>query len=114
MSGSENPFSAAQRFLQTNELPLSYLDEVVRFIEKNTAGVNMSNNANEYVDPFTGAWCCYCLDPMLTHTYNHLSGASRYQPAQSTGSSGGTEYMDPFTGVYRLSSYKYARLTFLV
>jgi len=32
---------------------MNYIDEVVRFIEKNTAGVNLGNDSN-YVDPFTG------------------------------------------------------------
>ncbi|KAH9945813.1 phospholipase A-2-activating protein [Epithele typhae] len=77
---SDNPYSAAQRFLQTNELPLSYLDEVVRFIEKNTAGVNVGTSNDEFVDPYTGA--------------------SRYQASQTT-SSGPSEFMDPFTGASR-------------
>lgn len=51
----ENPYSAAQRFLQNHDLPLSYLDEVVRFIEKNTAGVNI-NTGSEFVDPYTGMY----------------------------------------------------------
>ena len=51
----ENPYTAAQRFLQNNDLPLSYLDEVVRFIEKNATGATIGSNANnQYVDPFTG------------------------------------------------------------
>lgn len=52
---AENPYAAAQRFLERNELPTSYLDQVVQFIEKNTAGVNLgSGGNNEYVDPYTG------------------------------------------------------------
>jgi len=40
--------------LIANELPLSYLDEVVKFIEKNTAGVQLG--AGSYAgDPYTGA-----------------------------------------------------------
>ena len=54
MNHLENPYTAAQRFLQNNDLPLSYLDEVVRFIEKNTAGVNIGGGNNQYVDPYTG------------------------------------------------------------
>ena len=50
---AENPYTAAQRFLQNNELPLTYLDEVVRFIEKNTQGVSLGGGG-EFVDPFTG------------------------------------------------------------
>lgn len=49
----ENPYSAAQRFLAQHELPLSYLDEVVRFIEQNTSGVSLGGGS-EFVDPFTG------------------------------------------------------------
>ncbi|KAI0345275.1 phospholipase A-2-activating protein [Trametopsis cervina] len=80
-NANENPYSAAQRFLQANELPLSYLDEVVRFIEKNTAGVSVGPSSGEYQDPFTGA--------------------ARYQPAQSQSSAGASDYMDPFTGASR-------------
>lgn len=49
----ENPYITAQRFLERNDLPSSYLDEVVKFIEKNTSGVTLGTNA-DYVDPFTG------------------------------------------------------------
>lgn len=50
----DNPYVAAQKFLEKNDLPLSYLDEVVRFIEKNTAGVSIGTGSDEYVDPYTG------------------------------------------------------------
>lgn len=49
----ENPYTAAQRFLQQNDISMNYMDEVARFIEKNTAGVSLGNDSN-YVDPFTG------------------------------------------------------------
>ena len=61
----ENPWTAAQRFLQANELPLSYLDEVVRFIEKNTAGVSLGGGDGQYSDPFTGT--------NLPYTYSGMS-----------------------------------------
>ncbi|KZT09614.1 PFU-domain-containing protein [Laetiporus sulphureus 93-53] len=80
-NANENPYNAAQRFLQNHDLPLSYLDEVVRFIEKNTAGVSVGSGNNQLVDPFTGA--------------------SRYQPMQSSVARGTTEFMDPFTGASR-------------
>ncbi|KAH6918330.1 phospholipase A-2-activating protein [Coprinopsis sp. MPI-PUGE-AT-0042] len=80
---ADNPYSAAQRFLQSNELPLSYIDQVVQFIEKNTAGVNIGTGGEEYVDPFTGA-----------SRYRANAGAS-------PGPAAGTEYMDPFTGASR-------------
>ncbi|EPS96818.1 hypothetical protein FOMPIDRAFT_1038034 [Fomitopsis schrenkii] len=79
-NASENPYVAAQRFLTAQELPMTYLDEVVKFIEKNTGGVSLGGGA-QYSDPFTGA--------------------SRYQPAQTAGGNRGQEYVDPFTGASR-------------
>jgi len=49
----ENPYAAAQRFLEQNDLSMNYIDEVVKFIEKNTSGVSLGSS-NEYVDPYTG------------------------------------------------------------
>ncbi|KAJ3760799.1 phospholipase A-2-activating protein [Lentinula raphanica] len=82
---TENPFSAAQRFLQNNDLPLSYIDQVVNFIETNTAGVKLGSS-EEYVDPFTGA-------------SRYRSGGS----AAPTANSGPSTYMDPYTGASRYS-----------
>jgi phospholipase A-2-activating protein len=71
--------------LQTNELPLTYIDEVVRFIEKNTAGVNIGTAGNDYVDPYTGA--------------------SRYQSNASSvpTPTNASTYADPYTGASRYS-----------
>ncbi|KAG2133766.1 WD40-repeat-containing domain protein [Suillus clintonianus] len=80
---SENPYAAAQRFLEQNDLSTNYIDEVVKFIEKNTSGVNLGVS-NDYVDPYTGA--------------------SRYQAAAtSPAPAPSTAYMDPFTGAARYS-----------
>ncbi|SNX84918.1 related to DOA1 - involved in ubiquitin-dependent proteolysis [Melanopsichium pennsylvanicum] len=59
---SENPYAAAQRFLEKNDLPQQYIDQVVQFIDKNTSGVNLG--APQFADPYTGA--------------------SRYQPSGSS------------------------------
>ncbi|RPB05235.1 PFU-domain-containing protein [Choiromyces venosus 120613-1] len=40
-NASENPFEAARRFLEANELPISYLDTVGQFIVKNAGGVSL-------------------------------------------------------------------------
>ena len=48
---------------------MTYLDEVVKFIEKSTSGVNIgAGPGEEYVDPFTGLFSCFLppsfwLDP---------------------------------------------------
>lgn len=42
---TENPYDAARRFLEQNELPMSYLDNVANFLIKNTEGVDLTNQA---------------------------------------------------------------------
>ncbi|EIW60263.1 phospholipase A-2-activating protein [Trametes versicolor FP-101664 SS1] len=80
-NAGDNPYIAAQRFLENNELPLSYLDEVVRFIEKNAGGATAAPSGEQFADPYTGA--------------------SRYQASQATASAGASDYQDPFTGASR-------------
>ncbi|KAG9123458.1 hypothetical protein FRC07_014916, partial [Ceratobasidium sp. 392] len=81
-NATENPYSAAQRFLASNDLSMEYLDQVVSFIEKNSGGVKVQSG-QDFVDPYTGA--------------------SRYQAPPSTGtqSSNANSYVDPFTGANR-------------
>jgi phospholipase A-2-activating protein len=75
---------AAKTFLEKNDLPQVYLDEVVAFINKNTEGVTLgAEDSATYVDPYTGA--------------------SRYQSNSSSvptsGSGGaGASYTDPWSG----------------
>ncbi|EIW66002.1 hypothetical protein TREMEDRAFT_41188 [Tremella mesenterica DSM 1558] len=79
-NASENPWMAAQRFLGKHELPMTYADQVVQFIEKNTAGVQLGTGnepSTSYVDPYTGS--------------------SRYTGSSSTSGSS-TGGGDPFTG----------------
>lgn len=49
---SENAYAAAQRFLERNELPMSYMEQVVQFIDKNTEAVNIGNAPTSYEDPY--------------------------------------------------------------
>lgn len=96
----ENPWTAAQRFLQANELPLSYLDEVVKFIEKNTTGVSIGAGGSEYSDPYTGKSSLCALFRTVTELLHSSEGAARYQPTGgnvSNQTTGG----DPFTGASR-------------
>ncbi|KAI5120473.1 hypothetical protein M0805_006493 [Coniferiporia weirii] len=80
-NANENPYTAAQRFLASNDLPMSYLDQVVQFIERNSSGVSLSSG-NDFVDPFTGA--------------------SRYQaPQASAPAQNVSTFGDPFTGSSR-------------
>ncbi|WVW84162.1 hypothetical protein I302_106192 [Kwoniella bestiolae CBS 10118] len=84
---AENPWIAAQRFLNKHELPSTYCEQVVEFIQKNTAGVTLgqgSGGGNEYVDPFTGG--------------------SRYTGATSANAGSSYGGGDPFTGSGAYSS----------
>ncbi|CEQ39924.1 SPOSA6832_01481, partial [Sporobolomyces salmonicolor] len=82
-NASDNPYAAAQQFLFANELPLSYIDEIANFIDKNTGGVKLGATGN--VDPYTGA-----------SSYRGTDGAA---PARGgPGGFGG----DPFTGEFEV------------
>ncbi|KDN51076.1 hypothetical protein RSAG8_00705, partial [Rhizoctonia solani AG-8 WAC10335] len=87
-NATENPYSAAQRFLAENDLPMDYLDQVVSFIEKNAGGVKTEQQSQQFVDPYTGA-SRYQANPTSAPTSNHTSysdpftGASRYAPVSS-------------------------------
>lgn len=89
----ENAYFAAQRFLERNELPGSFLEEVVQFIDKNTDGASTQASAS-HRDPFTG-----------NTSYTPGSTSAPRSTGASTGSSSGG-YVDPFTGAgsYRPSS----------
>lgn len=50
-NSNENPYTAAERFLAQNELPSSYTQEVVRFIEQNTGGFSLDLNAPSQQTP---------------------------------------------------------------
>lgn len=74
----ENPYEAAQQFLLKNDLPSSYVDEVVRFIEKSTGGATLGGPGG--VDPYTG-------------TSSYRSGG----PAQPSAPSQGSFSGDPWS-----------------
>lgn len=100
----DNPFSAAQKFLETNELSLNYIDEVVKFIEKNTAGVNIGTGGEDYVDPYTGDKIIISLF-LLFPCFNILLGASRYRSSAASvpAANPASSYVDPYTGASRYS-----------
>ncbi|KAJ2792938.1 hypothetical protein H4R21_006093, partial [Coemansia helicoidea] len=54
-NATENPYSAAQAFLQRHELSLDHIDTVASFIIKNADGVHLGPDSSPaYSDPFTG------------------------------------------------------------
>ncbi|XP_077981055.1 phospholipase A-2-activating protein-like [Glandiceps talaboti] len=76
---NEDPWFAAQRFLQKNELSPLFLDQVANFIIENAKGTTFGNEPTTGVsDPFTGG--------------------SRYIPGSGSGTSAPQGASDPFTG----------------
>ncbi|KAK8230891.1 polyubiquitin binding protein-like protein [Phyllosticta capitalensis] len=49
---SQNPYEAARKFIEDNELPLSYLDQVANFITTNTQGATLGQTATTGSDPW--------------------------------------------------------------
>ena len=52
---SQNPYEAATKFIQDNELPMTYLDQVANFITTNTAGatIGQTSQASPSSDPWS-------------------------------------------------------------
>ena len=48
---AQNPYEAAQKFLEQNGLEMGYIDQVVKFIEQNTGGVKLGTGGGA-VDPY--------------------------------------------------------------
>ncbi|KAL8809387.1 MAG: hypothetical protein Q9200_003454 [Gallowayella weberi] len=63
---SQNPYEAATKFIQENELPLTYLDQVANFITTNTQGTILGQSSQAQADS----------DP--------LGIESRYRPGESS------------------------------
>ncbi|KAJ3069229.1 hypothetical protein HDU98_007711 [Podochytrium sp. JEL0797] len=78
---SENPYMAAQRFIDTHELDQDFLEQIALFVINNSKPTTIGPdvNANQFIDPFTGA--------------------GRYVPGSAPSGSG--VGVDPFTGAGR-------------
>ncbi|KAI0006182.1 WD40-repeat-containing domain protein [Russula compacta] len=108
---NENTFTAARRFLENNDLPLSYIDQVAQFIEKNTAGVNIGGS-DDYGDPFTVGSRYRPSDSTASvrsasANSDPLTGDLRYIPGGSsavTPSAASSSFGDPFTSPSRYVS----------
>lgn len=71
-NAGENPYSAAERFLAENDLPGSYTEEVVRFINQNTSGFQLDEQASSNAS---------------NNFSNNESGQSKQKPAPAAASS---------------------------
>ncbi|RHZ63881.1 WD repeat PLAP family protein [Aspergillus thermomutatus] len=53
---SQNPYEAATKFIQDNELPMSYLDQVAQFIVQNTQGATLGQSIGEPTPTGADPW----------------------------------------------------------
>jgi phospholipase A-2-activating protein len=53
---SQNPYEAATKFIQDNELPMSYLDQVAQFIVQNTQGATLGQSVQEPTPAGADPW----------------------------------------------------------
>ncbi|GHJ87959.1 hypothetical protein NliqN6_4361 [Naganishia liquefaciens] len=97
----DNAYTAAHKFLVSNELPISHIEQVVKFIEDNTAGKQLGSSQIPAgsADPFTGG---SRYQPEGVHaggaTYSDpFTGSGAYRPGQSS-SGGASGDSDPYTG----------------
>ncbi|KAI5832367.1 PFU-domain-containing protein [Schizophyllum commune Tattone D] len=108
-NANENSYTAAQRFLAANDLPMHHLDEVAQFIQQNASGVTLGASS-EYVDPFTGASSYRAgggSSSAAVPSGNYVdpfTGSSRYTGAPAPSAGGASAYQDPFTGASRYQS----------
>ncbi|KAJ9657339.1 WD repeat protein Lub1 [Neophaeococcomyces mojaviensis] len=51
-NATQNPYEAATKFLQDNELPISYLEETANFIIKNSQGASLGQQQPTGADPW--------------------------------------------------------------
>lgn len=82
---TDDPWMAAHQFLERNDLSQMFLDQVVDFIQKNTKGVTIGQQAETSGDPFTGG-----------ARYVPSTAPSQGGSDVSFGEGGGA--VDPFTG----------------
>ncbi|KAG0143740.1 hypothetical protein CROQUDRAFT_724390 [Cronartium quercuum f. sp. fusiforme G11] len=95
---SDNPYTVAQKWLAKHELPETYVDQVVEFIDKNTSGVSIGGSTAG-ADPFTGTGSYRPGNAPVAASGNvgadPFTGAGSYRPGQAGGGNGGT---NPWTG----------------
>lgn len=57
-----NPYEAAQDFLNANDLPQNYLDQIAEFVTTNSRGVTLGAETSQNSDPLDGIFCDLLVD----------------------------------------------------
>jgi phospholipase A-2-activating protein len=85
-NASDNPYQAAQDFIEKNDLDPSFLDQVANFITQNAKPITLGGeeNASGFADPFTGG-----------NRYVPGGSVSNHQPQQAPNASGAASSLIP-------------------
>ncbi|CAK8685515.1 unnamed protein product [Clavelina lepadiformis] len=97
---TEDPWFAAQKFIDDNVLGQHFLDTIVNFIVDNTKGANAQyQTASQYSDPFTGEgrYMPNTTEGQSSGGADPFTGSGRYIPSNNN-SSGSRSGTDPYTG----------------
>lgn len=85
----ENPYTAAQRFIDDNELDQEFLDQIAQFIEQQVPADAIAGGEGTLSDPLTGGSRYVPRSGSAARSGNGgdpLTGGSRYVPKSSGGS----------------------------
>ena len=65
----ENPYLAAQKFIDLNELPQTHLEQVADFMITNSKSTG--SGSSQYYDPFTGGnrYCSFLWLALTCHVF---------------------------------------------
>ncbi|KAG5421151.1 DOA1 [Candida metapsilosis] len=80
---NQNPYTVAEKFLADNELPSSYTDEVVRFLETNTAGAKLSEGGPDQGSQTPPALANDPYSDAYTRQHQQAQGQFESHPATS-------------------------------
>jgi hypothetical protein len=65
----QNPYEAAQKFLEKNGLDMAYIDQIVKFIEQSTGGVKLGTGGGA-VDPYCSSLTIAFVDDSFVTIYS--------------------------------------------
>ncbi|CAN8072020.1 unnamed protein product [Agarophyton chilense] len=94
----ENPYLAAQRFIDENEISQEFLDQIAHFIEQQVPSEALQPTGPQASDPFTGKsrYVPGGASASTTANSDPFTGGSRYIPANNGMKTSGAS--DPLTG----------------
>nr|CAB3264925.1 phospholipase A-2-activating protein [Phallusia mammillata] len=98
---TEDPWVAAQKFIDDNDLSQSFLETIANFIIENSDVSMNSGSASQYADPFTGGGRYVpedAGDRVNGSNADPFTGGGRYIPGESSTNHVGMPKADPFTG----------------